>query len=150
MTDSILTGLNWDNVFIAGGVVLGALLTPEIPPKHTDAPHINKMDEWKSSDIDMYMYGLSPDLMNEKIKHIATTYKKNLPNGVPFLVVWNLQMVMLYSEWLHRRVQIILKLIGSPREILLNFDLDICAGGFNGSNVFMLPWCVHVLESEFF
>lgn len=150
MTDGILTGLNWDNVFVAGGVVLGALLTPEIPPKHADAPHVNKMDEWKSSDIDMYVYGLGPDLANEKIEHIAATYKKNLPDRAPFLVVRNSQTVTLYSEWPRRRVQIVLKLIGSPREVLLNFDLDICAAGFDGSNVFMLPRCVRALESEFF
>lgn len=149
MTESLLSGLNWDNVFVAGGLVLGALLTPEVPSSHPDYKLVNKPDEWKSSDIDLYIYGLSPEDANAKIKHIADTYKANLPKGAPFLVVRNSQTITLYSEWPRRRVQIVLKLIGSPREVLLNFDLDICATGYDGKEAWLLPRCVRALESMY-
>ncbi|KAJ7497784.1 hypothetical protein FB451DRAFT_1335825 [Mycena latifolia] len=140
MTNGLLSGLNWDNVFVAGGIVLGAILTPEVP----DA---NKPDEWLSSDIDMYIHGLSPTLANEKINHIAATYQQNLPPGSPFLVVRNSQTITLYSEWPRRRVQIVLKLVKSPREVLLNFDLDICGCGWDGTEVYLLPRCARSLET---
>lgn len=147
MTESLLSGLNWENVFVAGGLILGALLTPDVPSSHPDFKLVNKPDEWKSSDIDLYIYGLNPEDANAKIKHIADTYKANLPKGAPFLVVRNSQTITLYSEWPRRRVQIVLKLIGSPREVLLNFDLDICAAGYDGKEVWLLPRCVRALES---
>ncbi|KAJ7046527.1 hypothetical protein C8F04DRAFT_1060811 [Mycena alexandri] len=140
MTDQLLDGLNWDNVFVAGGIVLGAVLTPEVQGA-------NKPNEWQSSDIDMYIYGLNPTLANKKIEHIAATYQKNLPAGSPFLIVRNSQTITLYSEWPRRRVQIVLKLVKSPREVLLNFDLDVCGCGWDGSEVYLLPRCVRTLET---
>jgi hypothetical protein len=114
MTDGLLHGLNWSNVFVAGGIVLGALLTPAVSGA-------NRPEEWQSSDIDIYIYGLDPTLANKKIEAIAATYQKNLPPGSPFLVVRNSQTITIYSEWPKRRVQIVLKLVKSPREVLLNF-----------------------------
>ncbi|KAJ7752106.1 hypothetical protein B0H16DRAFT_1317805 [Mycena metata] len=140
MTDELLDGLNWDNVFVAGGIVLGAVLTPEVQGA-------NKPNEWQSSDIDMYIYGLNPTLANKKIEHIAATYQKNSPAGSPFLVVRNSQTITLYSEWPRRRVQIVLKLVKTPREVLLNFDLDVCGCGWDGSEVYFLPRCVRTLET---
>lgn len=147
MTGGLLKGLDWTNLFVAGGIVLGALLTPELPSEHAEFPQVNKADEWSSSDIDMYIYGLSPPEANAKIRHIAETYQKNIPQGAPFLVVRNSQTITIYSEWPRRRLQIVLKLIGSPRDVLLNFDLDICACGWDGSELWMLPRCARALES---
>ncbi len=147
MTNNILAGLDWSNVFVAGGVVLGAVLTPEIPPSHPEYAAVNKPEEWESSDIDLYIYGLDPVAANAKIKHIAEVYRKNTPDDASFLVVRNSQTITFYSKWPLRRLQIVLKLIGSPREVLLNFDLDICALGFDGTEVWMLPRCVRALES---
>lgn len=141
MTGGLLHGLNWDNVFVAGGIILGAILTPEV----SDA---NRPEEWVSSDVDMYIYGLSPTLANKKIEHIAATYQQNLPPGSPFLVVRNSQTITLYSEWPRRRVQIVLKLVKTPREVLLNFDLDICGCGWDGTEAYLLPRCARTLESR--
>lgn len=38
-----------------------------------------------------------------------------------------------------RHIQIILRLYSSPSEILVGFDIDACAVGFNGSDVFACP-----------
>ncbi|KZV86229.1 hypothetical protein EXIGLDRAFT_653432 [Exidia glandulosa HHB12029] len=142
MTEDCLDGLDWTNVCVAGGLVLGALLTP-------DAPMANKPKEWVSSDIDLYVYGLESDVdaANRKIKHIAETYKSNLPPGAPFLAVRNSQTITLYSRYPLRRVQIVLKLVSSPREVLLNFDLDVVAAAFDGEQVWMLPRFVRAIET---
>ncbi|KAJ6547310.1 hypothetical protein B0H19DRAFT_260972 [Mycena capillaripes] len=141
MTEGLLDGLNWSNIFVAGGIVLGTLLTPVVSGANTPS-------EWQSSDIDMYIFGLNhPTHAQAKIEHIAETYRKNLPPGSPFLVVRNSQTITLYSEWPKRRVQLVLKLVKSPREVLLNFDLDICACGWDGSEVYLLPRCARTLET---
>ncbi|KAF8212485.1 hypothetical protein K438DRAFT_2010701 [Mycena galopus ATCC 62051] len=140
MTDGLLEGLDWTNIVVAGGIVLGSLLTPPVSGA-------NRPEEWRSSDIDAYIYGLNPTLANKKIEYIAATCKKNLPQNSPFLVVRNSQTITIYSEWPRRRVQIVLKLVNNPREVLLNFDLDICACAYDGTDVYLLPRCVRTLET---
>ncbi|KAK0210293.1 hypothetical protein DFS33DRAFT_1378273 [Desarmillaria ectypa] len=112
-----------DIIFVAGGLIFGTLLTPQVPNNYTD---ISKADEWITSDIDLYIYGHNAKQANDKIRRIEKVYKSNLPSGSSFLVS-------------KKRVQIVLKLVNSPREVLLNFDLDVCAAGYNGANVCMLP-----------
>lgn len=43
----------------------------------------------------------------------------------------------------------ILKLVASPTEVLLNFDLDPCAIGFTGTTVFFLPRCARAIETGY-
>ncbi|KAJ3980043.1 hypothetical protein F5890DRAFT_1543779 [Lentinula detonsa] len=152
MSGGLLAGLDWSNIFVAGGLVLGALLTPDIPPTASvptsERLYLNQPLEWISSDIDLYIYGLGVEAANEKIKHIAEVYQSNLGSvDAPFLVVRNSQTITLYSEWPKRRVQIVLKLVKSPRDVLLNFDLDSCALGWDGKEVWMLPRFVRALET---
>ncbi|KAJ3780950.1 hypothetical protein GGU10DRAFT_368192 [Lentinula aff. detonsa] len=152
MSGGLLAGLDWSNIFVAGGLVLGALLTPDIPPTASvptsERLYLNQPLEWISSDIDLYIYGLDVEAANEKIKHIAEVYQSNLGSvDAPFLVVRNSQTITLYSEWPKRRVQIVLKLVKSPRDVLLNFDLDSCALGWDGKEVWMLPRFVRALET---
>ncbi|KAK0474905.1 hypothetical protein IW261DRAFT_1497676 [Armillaria novae-zelandiae] len=144
MTDNVLRGLNWDNIFVAGGFVFGTLLTPQVSDVYTD---VSKAEEWIASDIDLYVYGLNVKQANDKIRHIGEVYKSNLPAGSPFLVVRNSQTITFYSAWPRKRVQIVLKLVNSPREVLLNFDLDVCAAGYDGENVWMLPRFVRAMET---
>ena len=83
MTYGQLNGLDWSNVFVAGGMVLGALLSAE----GKDAP--NTSDQWKGSDIDIYIYGLDPAAANEKFRHIHEVFRSNLPADAPPLVIRN-------------------------------------------------------------
>jgi hypothetical protein len=144
LSSNLLQGLDWSNLFVAGGLVLGTLLNPKLDDTSAN-PHT--IDSWASSDIDMYIHGLDPSSANAKIQHIEETFRKNLPKDAPYLVVRNSQTVTMYSKWPTRRVQIVLKLVKSPREVLLNFDLDICAAGFDGTSVWMLPRFVRAIES---
>ncbi|KAJ7623066.1 hypothetical protein DFH06DRAFT_759446 [Mycena polygramma] len=143
MSDGLLKNLNWDNVVVAGGIVLGSLLAVETAAGKSQSEH------WKSSDIDVYIYGLAPKEANEKIKHLFATFRANLPPGSPTLVVRNSKTITFYSRYPLRRIQVVLKLVKSPKAVLLNFDLDICAMGWDGTELWMLPRAARALETGF-
>jgi hypothetical protein len=104
---------------------------------------------WHSSDIDIYVYGLSADEATEKIRDIYKVFRSNLVNGspTPTLGVRNSKTITFYARYPLRRIQIVLKLAESPKDILLNFDLDICAMGWDGTELWMLPRAARALES---
>ncbi|KAJ7164504.1 hypothetical protein C8R46DRAFT_1099739 [Mycena filopes] len=141
LSDGLLKGLDWNNVFIAGGIILGTLLAVETQP---DIPA-----QWAASDIDVYLYGLGPEAANAKLEHLFKTFGANLPRGTPTLVVRNSKTVTFYARYPLRRIQVVLKLVKSPRAILLNFDLDVCAMGWDGSELWMLPRAARALETGF-
>ncbi|KAJ7159730.1 hypothetical protein C8R46DRAFT_1194962 [Mycena filopes] len=143
MSDGLLKNLNWDNVVVAGGIVLGALLGVDTPTGKTQAKH------WQSSDIDVYIHGLGPKDANKKLQYICSTFKANLPAGGPTLVVRNAKTITFYSRYPLRRIQVVLKLVKSPKAVLLNFDLDICGMGWDGERLWMLPRAVRALETGY-
>jgi hypothetical protein len=143
MSDGLLKGIDWNNVVVAGGIVLGTLVSVDSASGHSIE------QRWTSSDIDIYIYGLSPSAANEKVQHLFTTFNSNLPSGTPTLAVRNCNTITFYARYPLRRIQIVLKLVESPRAVLLNFDLDICAMGWDGSQVWMLPRAARALESDY-
>ncbi len=148
ITDKVLDGLEWDHDIVAGGIVLATLLCPSISGEIHDTSNSHTVEEWQSSDLDLYIYGLGPEEANETIRHVASVYQNNLPQGIPFLVVRNSQTITLYSKWPYRHVQIVLKLVSTLVDVLLNFDLDICSVGYNGQQVFMLLRFIWTIESQ--
>lgn len=141
LTNGQLKGLDWSNIFVAGGIALGSLLSVKSPGT------AQSTDQWLSSDIDIYIYGLNPLEANKKIEQLWSIFKRNLPDGAPTLVVRNSKTISFMSKYPLRRFQIILKLVRNPAEVLLNFDLDICAMGFDGEKLWMLPRAARALES---
>ncbi|KAL9600375.1 MAG: hypothetical protein Q9219_003225 [cf. Caloplaca sp. 3 TL-2023] len=141
VTNGILKGLDWANVFIIGGMVINTLL-------HTD-PSENSTGDIFECDIDMYLYGLSPEEANQKVEDIYKVWSTNLGTGSEHVVVKSPQTIAFLPEYPHRRVQIILKLLSSPLEGLLRVDLDPCAIGFDGSHVIMLPRCARAIETGY-
>lgn len=142
ITRGILNGLDWSNVLVAGGIVLTTLL-------HTD-PSEDDNTSVKDPDINLYIYGLGPEDAKCKLREIHDTWARNLPaTAVQRLVVKTAKTINLFSSYPNRRVQIVLKLLRSPTEILLNFDLDACAIGFDGSQVLMLPRCARAIETGY-
>lgn len=134
-----LDGLDWSNILVAGGMPLSTLLCVD-----------ESMDEkYKSNDIDMYIYGLTPAEANEKIKHIANVWKENLKPDDEFIMVKNARTITLIGTFPHRRVQIIMKMIKNPAAVLLNFDLDQVAIGYTGDSVLLLPRCARALETGY-
>ena len=142
ITQGILNGLDWSNVLVAGGMALTTLL-------HTDPSKDNER-EVVDPDIDLYIYGLGPDDANRKVREIHDTWVSNLPaTAGQRLVVKNAKTINLLTSYPNRRIQIILKLLPSPTDVLLNFDLDACAIGFDGGRVCMLPRCARALETGY-
>lgn len=142
ITRGVLRGLDWSNVLIAGGMALTTLL-------HTD---LSKDDDRavRDPDIDLYIYGLGPEDANRKVEEVHDAWVRNLPATVQAkLVVKNAKTINLLSSYPHRRIQIVLKLLPSPTDVLLNFDLDACAIGFDGSRVLMLPRCARAIETGY-
>lgn len=140
ISGGLLKGLDWSNVFVAGGIVLSSLLSVT----EKDA------QKFSSSDIDLYIYGLGPIEANKKVQHLEEVWKSNLPKNAKndTLVVRNSRTITFFSQYPIKRVQIVLKLVKSPREVLLNFDLDVCAMGYDGESLLMLPRAARALESE--
>lgn len=138
-THGLLRNLNWDNIFVAGGIIVGTLLEQDINVCGS---------QWASSDVDIFLYGLSRDDAEQKIRHIYDTYCANLPHNESPLVVRNANTITFYTRYPLHRIQIILKLLSSPRAILLRFDLDICAMGWDGKVLWMLPRAARALESK--
>lgn len=157
LSNGLLRGLNWNNVCVAGGLALGTLLSPDTAPvvnetnptttSSTSTKHVNA-SQWKHSDIDIYIYGLGPVHANKKLQHIFETFKSNLPPGAPALLVRNSKTVTFFSHYPLRRVQVVLKQVESPRDVLLNFDLDVCAVAWDGKEVWLLPRACRALQSQ--
>lgn len=55
---------------------------------------------------------------------------------------------LLFSPIPHQEGAIVLKLVSNPREVLLNFDLDVCSMGWDGTELWLLPWAARALGSE--
>lgn len=143
ITKGILRGLDWSNVFVAGGMVVTTLL-------HTAGPNKDHHKRIQDCDIDVYLYGLGPEAANRKVEEIYNVWKSNLPpTNRQQLVVKNHKTILFLSDYPNRRIQIILRLISSPTQALLNFDLDACAVGFDGSRVLMLPRCARAIETGY-
>ncbi|MCJ1367624.1 hypothetical protein MMC16_006758 [Acarospora aff. strigata] len=142
ITQGILHGLDWSNIFVAGGIALTALL-------HVD-PSEDSKKEVKDNDVDIYIYGLGPREANEKVKHIFEVWRSNLPaDNKQQIVVKNSKTINFLADYPNRRIQIVLKLVRSPTQVLLNFDLDACALGFDGKEVLMLPRCARAIETGY-
>ena len=139
ITKNILNGLDWQNVVVAGGMVLTTLL------------HINSDQDKRVQDLDLdiYIHGLSPADAEKKAFEIEEVWRRNLPDDSHILVTQNHKTITFIPSYPNRRLQIILKVLPNPTAILLNFDLDICALAFNGSNVMMLPRCARAIETGY-
>lgn len=52
------------------------------------------------------------------------------------------------SSYPLKRVQIVLKLVKSTKEVLLNFDLDVCSMGWDGQELWLLPRAARALQCK--
>ena len=141
VTRNILKGLNWDHVFIQGGMVLNTLL-------HTDSSKDNEGDI-AECDIDLYLYDLTPEEANRKVEHIYKVYAANMGPKSKHIVMKTAKTITFIPRYPERRMQVVLKLQHSPLESMLRIDLDACAIAYDGSQVFMLPRCARALETGY-
>ena len=146
MCGGLLDQLDWSNVLVAGGIVLATMLCPP------NGAQQDSIREWLSSDVDIFIYGLTAERANRKLLHIFSIFQHNLhkvmPGCKPF-VIRRPRAISFLAKYPLCRIQIILTLARSPKEILSDFDLDVCAMGYDGKQVWMMPSAVRALESEF-
>lgn len=134
----ILKGISWDNIFVAGGSVLGPLMN--IGEK-------TRALSFKDSDIDIFVYGLTPEKALEKVEEIFFKIQAN--TNASGEIVRTKNSVTIIGQYPVRHVQIVLRLYKSPAEILMGFDVDCCALGFDGTDVWALPRAARALSKRY-
>jgi ankyrin repeat protein len=139
-TEGVLDCINWNNVFVAGGSIL-AMLSPVPEEYRKDNKGRRKWFHdmrYKTSDIDMYIYGLDEDDATKKLYEIYESIKKVLlPKKCT--CIRSARAITIVSQYPHRHVQLILRTFKSPAEVLMSFDVDCCAVGFDGKKVWCTP-----------
>ncbi|KAF8314665.1 hypothetical protein DL93DRAFT_2227764 [Clavulina sp. PMI_390] len=140
-SDNLFIGLDWSNIFVAGGSVLSSLLCVEN----------RDLSNYIASDIDMYLYGLSPTEANHKVHHIFETWKQNLPPEArqSVFIVRNSRTITFFPPYPYKRLQIVLMAVRTPLDVLLTYDLDVCAMGYDGQRLLMLPKAARALETGY-
>jgi hypothetical protein len=95
-THNTFVGVNWDNIVVAGGAVLGVLI--ENPINFS----------FHNSDIDVFVYGLSAEEATKKIFEVCNVINKNTGGGGHVLV--SQHSVTLLGIYPFRHVQFVLRL----------------------------------------
>eukprot|EP01116_Phalansterium_solitarium_P024420 TRINITY_DN8953_c1_g1_i2.p1 TRINITY_DN8953_c1_g1~~TRINITY_DN8953_c1_g1_i2.p1 ORF type:complete len:876 (-),score=253.81 TRINITY_DN8953_c1_g1_i2:67-2694(-) len=142
-TEGQLLELNWNNVFAAGGSVLASLM----PAPATDLSTYFHLMAYRSSDIDLFIYGLTPQEAADKIREIYHAVQRTQKGKL--LAVRTSHALSIVSEFPRRHIQIVLRLYKSPAEILMGFDVDSCSVGFDGVKVWATARAVRSLKYQF-
>ncbi|KAG4427397.1 hypothetical protein IFR05_017121 [Cadophora sp. M221] len=134
-SNNCLSELNWGNVVVAGGAVTRCVLP--VPTRYSNTELYYKEEIPESSDIDLFLYGLSKDAAREKIKEICQSIQKSVKNK--FRISTHKHFIELILPPGYRRVQIILRLYSSITHIITGFDVDCTCTAFDGQNIFASP-----------
>lgn len=126
LTSNMFGGFDWSNVLVAGGAVLACLL-----------PGSDERDLFADTDIDLFLYGLDAAQATAKLRAIYNGVCRAV--GGETQVVRTGNAVTIIAGFPHRHVQLVLRLYKSPAEVLLGFDIDACAVGFDGRRVWAVP-----------
>ena len=130
---------------VAGGSTLRCLLDPAESPAGFPGT--------STSDIDIFFFG--PDDNHATAKILAKNiYDELAVNGEHWAINRTSKVINLFRfnnpRWYRQtadvHVQIILHIFRSPAEILTGFDVDCCAFGFDGQQVYALPRAIRALE----
>ncbi|KAF7347372.1 Ankyrin repeat protein [Mycena venus] len=131
--------LDWKNVVAAGGSVLACL---EPLPEAAKGSRRNMRKHYHaaaypSSDIDLFLWGLSLEETEAKIKQIYEAVRDAIPQDVTCVRTKN--TVSIISQYPYRTVQIILRQYTSPAQVLMGFDIDAGCCLYDGSRVYASP-----------
>ena len=136
ITNNVFLCMDWKNVLIAGGSILS--LISSVPEEYKTSDE--KIQEWFRSqgnfgDIDIFLYGLTDRQATKKIFEIYESIKNVIPKDI--LCVRGPRAITFVMGNPYRHIQIILRNFKTLPEILLSFDVDSCAFGYDGEKV----WC---------
>lgn len=139
-TESSLSQLtDWSNVIAAGGAVQACLAPlPEKAKasKRSLRKHFHS-HAYPASDVDLFLYGLTPEQAEVKINAIYEAVRDSIPWDVT--CIRTKHTVSIHSQYPYRAVQIVLRLYQSPAEVLAGFDVDAPCCAFDGNRVWANP-----------
>ncbi|EGC36806.1 hypothetical protein DICPUDRAFT_150657 [Dictyostelium purpureum] len=133
-SNNFFQGFNWNNVFVAGGSVLGCSLANQDPLYYT------------KSDIDIFLYGISESEANRKLDEIEQFIKNKSPRSQMARTKY---AVTFLNDSPFRNIQIILRIYKTPAEVLMGFDIDCCSIGYDGSNVYAIPRAINSITQGY-
>ncbi|KAH9949875.1 ankyrin [Amylocystis lapponica] len=131
--------LDWNNVVAAGGSVQ-ACLNPVPESAKVSKRALRKhfhTNAYPTSDVDLFLYGLTPAEAEAKIISIYEAVRDSVPWDVT--CVRTKHTVSIHSQYPYRAVQIVLRLYTSPAEILAGFDVDAPCCAYDGQRVWANP-----------
>ncbi|KAG9049850.1 hypothetical protein FS837_008900 [Tulasnella sp. UAMH 9824] len=141
---------NWDNVVAAGGSVLACLAPlPEHVVKQGSKRALRKYyhsEAYPASDVDLFLYGLTPEQAEEKCLEIYNAIRDSVPWEVCAIRTKN--AVSIHCQYPYRPVQIVLRIYQSPAEILAGFDVDSACVAFDGTRVLAAPRAILALMTQ--
>jgi len=128
--------LNWDNLFVAGGATLAALMPVPVKYENQRRKYFHDV-AYKDSDIDIFIYGLNEEEGTKKLVEVYNALTDFLPYEA--ICFRSTNAITIVSQYPHRNIQIILRLYSSKEEILMGFDVDCCSVGYDGTDVYITP-----------
>ena len=164
----------WQNVVVAGGAVLGALLPLEqhwrriAPSPFADesrdfvrrfrpTDQISRLEQdqlltpakylrevrWKSSDVDIFVYGLNAEAADAKLASLLLLITKALKargaGELAYVRTPNTVTVAAPKGEPFRKVQVVTRLYKSAAEVINTFDIDACCVSFDGTDAMCTP-----------
>ncbi|PPQ75758.1 hypothetical protein CVT26_000698 [Gymnopilus dilepis] len=127
---------DWENVIAAGGSVLACLMEPRPAlDSLSDLSEYFQSEIYAASDIDLFLWGLSPKQAEKKMIDIYHAVRAAMPSHVT--CVRKANTISIHTEWPQRPIQIILRLYQSPAEILVEFDVDAACCAYDGKRVWV-------------
>ncbi|KAH9034021.1 hypothetical protein EDB83DRAFT_2296389 [Lactarius deliciosus] len=139
-TENSLSQLaDWSNVIAAGGSVQACLMP--LPKAATGSKRAMRKHfhekAFPSSDVDLFLYGLTIEEAERKIITIYEAIRDSVPWDVT--CVRTKHTVSIHSQYPYRNIQIVLRLYSSPAEVLTGFDVDAPCCAYDGDRVWANP-----------
>ena len=88
-----------------------------------------------SSDVDLFLVGLTPEQALEKVKHIYKVMRLNRHGAKILVVKTGSALTFVAGGYPQRFIQVVLKLFASPTDVLTAFDVDCCGFCYDGTTV---------------
>ncbi|KAJ7648214.1 hypothetical protein DFH06DRAFT_1050168, partial [Mycena polygramma] len=131
--------MNWDNVIVAGGAILACLapLSEQARASKRAMRQYYHSAAYPSSDVDLFLWGLTPEQAELKIVEICDAVRDSVPWDITCLRTKH--AISIHSQYPYRSVQIVLRLYSSPAEILAGFDIDAPCCAYDGRRVYASP-----------
>ncbi|KAH8995817.1 hypothetical protein EDB86DRAFT_1066941 [Lactarius hatsudake] len=130
---------DWSNVIAAGGSVQACLMP--LPKAATGSKRAMRKyfheKAFPSSDVDLFLYGLTVEEAERKIVTIYEAVRDSVPWDVT--CVRTKHSVSIHSQYPYRNIQIVLRLYSSPAEVLTGFDVDAPCCAYDGDRVWANP-----------